>query len=132
MDLTNTPAARKLRQDIQTIRHRKFGWSDEIFREIMVELGFGESLRALDEERLNDLKYLLVELHPTGQPEAFVLDRQGRFALHLARQLGWEEHDLRLFLLKRFSKSHWNALELREKRAVIAMFQNYLKKHTQQ
>ncbi len=132
MDLTNTPTARKLRQDIQTIRHRKFGWSDAIFREIMVELGFGESLRALDEDRLDDLKYLLVELHPTGQPEAFVLDRQGRFALHLARQVGWEERDLRLFLLKRFSKSHWNILEPREKRAVIAMFQNYLKKHTHQ
>lgn len=132
MDLTNTPTARKLRQDIQAIRHKKFGWSDEVFREILITLGFGESLRALDEDRLDDLKFLLVELHPTGQPEAFVLDRQGRFAMHLARKIGWEERELRFFLLKRFSKSHWNVLETKEKRAVIAMFQNYLKKQSQQ
>ena len=42
----------------------------------MVELGFGESLRALDEDRLDDLKFLLVEIHPIGQPEAFVLGRE--------------------------------------------------------
>jgi hypothetical protein len=132
MDLTNTPTARKLRQDIQAIRHKKFGWSDDVVREILITLGFGESLRALDEDRLDDLKFLLVELHPTGQPEAFVLDRQGRFAMHLARKIGWEERELRLFLLKRFSKSHWNVLETKEKRAVIAMFQNYLKKQSQQ
>jgi hypothetical protein len=104
MDLTNTPTARKLRQDIQAIRHKKFGWSDEMFREILIELGFGESLRALDEDCLSELKFLLVEIHPTGQPEAFVLDRQGRYAMHLAGKVGWSERDLRFFLIKRCRK----------------------------
>ena len=31
-------------------------------------------------------------------------------------------------MLKHFSKSHWNLLNRKERRAVIAMFQSYIKK----
>lgn len=130
MDLLNTPAARKLRRDIHALRVKKFGWSEETLHAVMCELGFGASLRALDENRLDDLKFLLVEIRPSGQPETFALDRQGRYALYLAALVGWSEADLRAFLIKRFAKTHWNVLAVPEKRAVIAMFHNYLSKHT--
>lgn len=122
MSITNTATAHKLCKNIQTIRHKKFGWSDELFHYILVELGFGKSLRALDENKLNDLKFLLVEIHPTGQPEAFVLDRQGCDMMSLARKAGWAESDLRRLYVKQFRKTHWNVLSKSEKQELITLF----------
>jgi predicted Fe-S protein YdhL (DUF1289 family) len=44
------------------------------------------------------------------------------------KQAGWTENDLRAFTIKHYHKSHWNLLDPKERRAVIAMFQSYIRK----
>ncbi|MDD2229193.1 MAG: hypothetical protein PHY48_07275, partial [Candidatus Cloacimonetes bacterium] len=39
---------------------------------------------------------------------------------------------LRAFMIKHYSKSHWNLLSKPERRAIIAMLQNYIKKQASQ
>jgi hypothetical protein len=44
------------------------------------------------------------------------------------KQAGWTDSELRAFMIKHFHKSHWNLLAIPERRAVIAMLQNYIHK----
>jgi chlorite dismutase len=48
---------------------------------------------------------------------------------YLMKSTGWTESELRAFMINHFSKSHWNLLNKKERRAVIAMLQNYIKQN---
>jgi hypothetical protein len=126
--MTQETRERKLRQDINAIWNRKYGYPDWVLKKVMERLGFGNSLRALDEERLGQLKQRLVENRRHGKPDEFTYDRQGMFMFSLLKQVGWSEADLRFHLIKRFSKTHWNVLNPGERRGVIAMLFNYINK----
>ena len=119
---------RKLRQEIHGLRVKKFHWTLNDFKFIIKGLGYGESLRALPEDRLTELKALLLKYRKHGRPQIFTFDRQGKYMHALMKQAGWTESQLRAFTISHYSKSHWNLLTKKERRAVIAMFQSYIKK----
>jgi len=123
---------RKLRQQIHAIRVKKFHWPLDAFRFIIKGLGYGESLRALPEDRLTELKALLLKYRKHGRPQVFTFDRQGKYMFHLMKTAGWTEPELRAFMIKHFTKTHWNLLNKKERRAVIAMLQNYIKQNDKQ
>ncbi|MDD3712597.1 MAG: hypothetical protein PHZ28_03765 [Candidatus Izemoplasmatales bacterium] len=128
--MTQELRERKLRQEIHALRVRKFHWPVEGFKFIMNGLGFGESLRALPEERLLELKSIMINYRKHGRPYEFTYDKQGRYMFSLMKQANWTDNDLRAYLLIHYRKSHWNLLTKKERRAVIAMFQYYVKKQT--
>jgi hypothetical protein len=119
---------RKLRQQIHALRVKKFHWPLDGFKFIMTGLGYGESLRSLNEDRLLELKSLMIKYRKHGRPLEYNYDKQGKYMHALMKQAGWTEPDLRTFMLKHYHKSHWNLLNQKERRAVIAMFQTYIKK----
>lgn len=119
---------RQLRREIHALRVKKFHWTLDGFKFIINGLGYGESLRALPEDRLTELKDLMLRYRKHGRPQAFTFDKQGKFMFALMKQANWTEPELRAYLIKHYRKSHWNLLEKKERRAVIAMLQNYIKK----
>lgn len=126
--MTQELRERKLRREIHAIRVKKFRWPLEGFRFIMNGLGFGESLRALSEDRLLELKSIMINYRKHGRPYEFTYDKQGKYMFSLMKQANWTDTDLRAYLLSHYRKSHWNLLDKKERRAVIAMFQYYVKK----
>jgi len=123
---------RKLRQQIHGIRVKKFHWPLDAFKYIMNGLGFGESLSALPEEKLLELKSLMIKYRKHGRPLEFNYDRQGKYMHCLMKSAGWKEADLRAFMIIHYKKSHWNLLDTKERRAIIAMFQSYINKQSTQ
>lgn len=121
---------RKLRQQIHAIRVKKFHWPLDGFKFIMNGLGFGESLTALHEDKLLELKSLMIKYRKHGRPLEFNYDRQGKFMHALMKSAGWTEKDLRAFMIIHYQKTHWNLLDSRERRAIIAMLQKYANKQT--
>jgi hypothetical protein len=128
--MTQELRERKLRQEIHAIRVKKFHWPLDGFKLIMNGLGFGNSLRALPEARLKELKSLMIKYRKHGRPYEFTFDKQGKYMFALMKQAGWTEADLRAFTIKHYHKSHWNLLDFKERRAVIAMFQSYIRKQS--
>ncbi len=126
--MTQEQRERKLRREIHALRVKKFRWSLDAFKFIMSGMGYGDSLRALSEGRLQELKNLMLSYRKHGRSYEFTYDRQGMFMFALMKQAGWTEAQLRAFTIKHYRKSHWNLLEPEERRAVIAMFQKYIKK----
>lgn len=49
----------------------------------------------------------------------------------LMKQANWTDAQLRAYLISHYQKSHWNLLIAKERRAVIAMLQYYVKKQSQ-
>ena len=127
--MTQELRERKLRQQIHGLRVKKFHWPLDAFRFIIKGLGYGESLRALPEDRLTELKALLLKYRKHGRPQVFTFDRQGKYMFYLMKSTGWTESELRAFMINHFSKSHWNLLNKKERRVVIAMLQNYIKQN---
>ena len=123
---------RKLRQQIHAIRVKKFHWPLDGFKFIMNGLGFGESLTALHEDKLLELKSLMIKYRKHGRPLEFNYDKQGKYMHALMKSAGWTESDLRSFMIKHYHKTHWNLLEQRERRAIIAMLQKYVSKQSKQ
>ena len=123
---------RKLRQQIHAIRVKKFHWPLDGFKFIMNGLGFGESLTALHEDKLLELKSLMIKYRKHGRPLEFNYDKQGKYMHALMKSAGWTEADLRSFMIKHYHKTHWNLLEQRERRAIIAMLQKYVSKQSKQ
>lgn len=123
---------RKLRQQIHAIRVKKFHWPLDGFKFIMNGLGFGESLTALHEDKLLELKSLMIKYRKHGRPLEFNYDKQGKYMHALMKSAGWTESDLRAFMIKHYHKTHWNLLEQRERRAIIAMLQKYTAKQANQ
>lgn len=126
--MTQEQRERKLRQEIHGLRVKKFHWSLDAFKYIMNGMGYGDSLRALSEDRLTELKAIMLKYRSHGRPLEYNYDKQGKYMHALMKQAGWTEAQLRAFTIKHYHKSHWNLLEPKERRAVIAMFQQYLKK----
>ncbi len=128
--MTQELRERKLRQEIHGLRVKKFHWPVEGFKFIMNGLGFGESLTALSEDRLKELKSIMINYRKHGRPYEFSYDKQGKYMFSLMKQANWTDTDLRAYLLSHYRKSHWNLLDKKERRAVIAMLQYYVKKQT--
>lgn len=110
---------RELRRSIQAHRIKRLGWDEWTLRFVMDGLGFGRSLRALDEERLEELWELVRNYRKHGRPVEYDYDRQGRYMHALMKGAGWEERTLRAYLIIHFKKSHWNLLDGKERRMVI-------------
>ena len=53
---------RKLRQQIHAIRVKKFHWPMDAFKFIMNGMGYGDSLRALSEDKLLEFKAIMPKL----------------------------------------------------------------------
>ena len=119
---------RKLRQQIHAIRVKKFHWPMDAFKFIMNGMGYGDSLRALSEDKLLEFKAIMLKYRKHGRPLEYNYDKQGKYMHALMETAGWTESQLRAFTISHFSKSHWNLLNKNERRAVIAMFQSYIKK----
>ena len=128
--MTQELRERKLRQEIHGLRVKKFHWPVEGFKFIMNGLGFGESLTALSEERLTELKSIMINYRKHGRPYEYSYDKQGKYMFSLMKQANWTDTDLRAYLLSHYRKSHWNLLDKKERRAVIAMLQYYVNKQT--
>lgn len=96
---------RKLRQEIHGLRVKKFHWPLDAFRFIIKGLGYGESLRALPEDRLTELKALLPKYRRHGRPQVFTFDRQGMYMFYLMKTAAWTESQLRAFMLKTIPKA---------------------------
>jgi hypothetical protein len=126
--MTQEQRERKLRQDIHGLRVKKFHWPIDAFKFIMNGMGYGESLRALSEDRLTELKAIMLKYRRHGRPLEYNYDKQGKYMHALMKTAGWTESQLRAFTISHYSKSHWNLLSKKERRAVIAMFQSYIKK----
>ena len=119
---------RKLRQQIHALRVKKFHWPMDAFKFIMSGMGYGDSLRALSEDKLLEFKAIMLKYRRHGRPLEYNYDRQGKYMHALMKTAGWTESQLRAFTISHFSKTHWNLLNKKERRAVIAMFQSYIKK----
>ncbi|GAB1365610.1 hypothetical protein MASR1M36_04810 [Candidatus Cloacimonadaceae bacterium] len=119
---------RKLRQEIHGLRVKKFHWPLDAFKYIMNGMGYGDSLRALSEDKLLEFKAIMLKYRRHGRPLEYNYDKQGKYMHALMKQAGWTESQLRAFTIIHYSKSHWNLLSKKERRAVIAMFQSYIKK----
>ncbi len=128
--MTQEQRERKLRRDIHGLRVKKFHWPIDAFKFIIQGMGYGDSLRALSEDRLLSLKALMLKYRRHGRPNEFTFDKQGKYMFSLMKQAGWSESQLRAFTYQHYSKSHWNLLSQKERRAVIAMFQSYIKKQS--
>ena len=120
---------RKLRQQIHAIRVKKFHWPLDAFKYIMNGMGYGDSLRALSEDKLLEFKAFMLKYRRHGRPLEYNYDKQGKYMHALMKQAGWTESQLRAFTISHYSKSHWNLLSKKERRAVIAMLQNYIKQN---
>jgi len=120
---------RKLRQQIHAIRVKKFHWPLDAFKYIMNGMGYGDSLRALSEDKLLEFKAIMLKYRRHGRPLEYNYDKQGKYMHALMKQAGWTESQLRAFTISHYSKSHWNLLSKKERRAVIAMLQNYIKQN---
>ena len=120
---------RKLRQQIHGLRVKKFHWPLDAFKYIMNGMGYGDSLRALSEDKLLEFKSIMLKYRRHGRPLEYNYDKQGKYMHALMKQAGWTESQLRAFTISHYSKSHWNLLSKKERRAVIAMLQNYIKQN---
>ena len=126
--MTKEQRERYLRQDIHAMRVKKFKWSEDDLKGLLKYLGLGDSLTALDELILTELKLILMRVRLTNKPDEYTYDKQGMYMHSLMKKAKWDEYKLRTFLITHYRKSHWNLLAKDERRAVIAMLQNYIKK----
>lgn len=115
----DSAVCRSLRRQIQAVRHTRLGWSDYVFYYVMDGLGYGRSLRALDEERLARLWSVLKDYRKHGLPVEYDYDRQGRYMYALQKKAGWDDRTLRAYLMITFRKSHWNLLSGEERKNVL-------------
>ncbi|MDP3114077.1 MAG: hypothetical protein Q8M98_04790 [Candidatus Cloacimonadaceae bacterium] len=126
--MTKEQRERYLRQDIHGLRVKKFRWTEEELKGLLKYLGLGDSLTALDELTLTELKLILMRVRLTNKPDEYTYDKQGMYMHSLMLRAKWDEHKLRTFMITHYRKSHWNLLDMNERKAVIAMLQNYIKK----
>ncbi|HPS40306.1 MAG TPA: hypothetical protein PL124_12885 [Candidatus Cloacimonadota bacterium] len=129
--MTKEQRERYLRQDIHAMRVKKFKWSEDDLKGLLKYLGLGDSLTALDELTLTELKLVLMRVRLTNKPDEYTYDKQGMYMHSLMIKAKWDEYKLRTFMITHYRKSHWNLLSKDERRAVIAMLQNYIKKANQ-
>jgi predicted Fe-S protein YdhL (DUF1289 family) len=129
--MTKEQRERYLRQDIHALRVKKFNWTEDQLRQLIKHWGYGESLTALDELALTEIKLILMRVRIKEYPDEYTYDSQGMYMHSLMMRAGWNKTDLRSFLITHYRKSHWNLLSENERKAVIAMLQYYIDKKAQ-
>lgn len=119
-----------MRSTIMAAAIKEKGWDYDTLHDLMESWGFGNSLKKLSYGELVEVLKIIRDQIEPGQLEYGIgaLDAQGRYMWSLMKQAGWDFARLRMWMLKHCSASHWNALRYDEKRAVIAMLKNYIKK----
>lgn len=125
-DIFDSPRCRELRQKIQAHRIKRLRWTEFTFRYVMEGLGFGRSLRALPEARLEEL-YAIISQYKRERPAEFRYDKQGRYMYRLQKCAGWSDELLRQFLVIQYKKTHWNILDKSERKQVIAVLEDIIK-----
>jgi hypothetical protein len=126
--MTKEQRERLLRQEIHALRVKKLGYTVEQFRTLLKYIGFGESLSILDELALLELKVVLIRFRKRGRPDEYTYDKQGNFMHFLMIRAGWDDVQLRTFMINHYKKTHWNLLDHNERKAVIATLQYYVDK----
>lgn len=130
--MTKEQRERLLRQEIHAIRVKKMGWDEDQLRALLKCMGLGESLSILDELILTEIKLALMKYRKPGRPDEYTYDKQGNFMHYLTRRAGWNDYNLRTFLITHFKKTHWNLLDQNQRKAVIATLQYYVDKREQE
>ncbi len=126
--MTKEQRERYLRQDIHALRVKKFNWTEDQLKQLIKHWGYGDSLTALDELALTEIKLILMRVRIKEYPDEYTYDSQGMYMHSLMMRAGWIKTDLRSFLITHYRKSHWNLLSENERKAVIAMLQYYIDK----
>ena len=116
---------RHLRQKIMAITVAKLGWNKESLHNMMKDWGFGNSLRALNAVQLIELKRMLLPKPESPLDPKFQYDDQGKYMYYVMKKAGWIPSRVRAYMIKHFSKSHWNLLNEKERRGVINMLKRY-------
>lgn len=124
----DSAVCRGLRKQIQAVRIKRLGWSDQVFYFIMEGLGYGRSLRALDEARLTELWSIIRDYRKHGRPAEFTYDKQGRYMHALAKKAEWPERTLIAFMTMNFKKTHWNLLGQKERQILLKAIKTSIKK----
>ena len=113
---------KKMRQSIMAAASKQ-GWNYEAFHQIMMEWGYGNSLRQLDLKRLIELLSLLHK--QTARSDQAEYDTKGKIMYSVMKDAGWTNQQLKSFMLKRYKTLHWNRLNDSQKDGVIAMLRKY-------
>mgnify|MGYP007049861297 CR=1 FL=1 len=117
-----------MRSTIMAAAIKERNWDYDTLHDLMESWGFGNSLRKLSYGELVELLKIIRNQKEPGECGIEKLDAQGRYMWSLMKQAGWNFYRLRMWMIKHCSASHWNALSDDEKRSVIAMLKNYVKK----
>lgn len=120
----DSQACRDLRHRIQAHRIKRLKWSDFVFHYIMKGLGYGESLRELDEEQLKAL-WAIIRDYRRAPETAY--DRAGRYMYSLQKRAGWSDLQIRQFMTINYSKTHWNILNAQERKDMINILKQVVK-----
>jgi len=126
--MTQDEYGKKLRQTIMAIAVKKYGWSYDEFHELLSEWGYPNSLRKMSIAQLKQLKGEIAGNPKYRYNDKWKLDSQGKYMWHIMKSIGWSRKRLTMLMLKRYKKMHWNLLEDKEKRQIINILKNYLKK----
>ncbi len=118
---------KELRYSIMKIATGKYKWDYAGFHDLMKDWGYGDSLKKLSRERLNQLRNDLLGITNYNVPDEFKLDAQGLQMYAIMKKAGWTMKRVNMHCAKRFHKLHWNILNETERRGVIAMLRNYCK-----
>ena len=98
--MTKEQRERYLRQDIHAMRVKKFKWSEDDLKGLLKYLGLGDSLTALDELTLTELKLVLMRVRLTNKPDEYTYDNQGMYMHSLMKKAKWDEYKLRIISLE--------------------------------
>lgn len=126
LEMYDSQRCRELRQMIQAHRIKRLRWSDFVFRYIMEGLGFGRSLRQLDEERLEEF-YAIISKYKRERPAEFRYDKQGKYMYRLQKEAGWSDDLLRQYMIINFKKTHWNILDKAERGTLLGILEDIIK-----
>jgi len=123
----DSQVCRDLRHKIQAHRITRLKWSDFVFHYVMKGLGYGESLRELDEKQLRELWSIIREYRRAPETR---YDKQGRYMYSLQKRAGWSDLQIRQFMTVHYSKTHWNVLTKEERKAMIEILKQVVKEVT--
>ena len=119
---------KKLRKKVVGLAYVKLGWSLDDLHDMMEIWGFGRSLRELPRPTLEDLCFSLIRGQNYRSYAKF--DKQGNYMWSQAVQV-WPANTMKRlqhYWLRKFKKTHWMALDPKERRATINMLRSYNKR----
>ncbi|MBI9113227.1 hypothetical protein [Maridesulfovibrio ferrireducens] len=129
-----------LRIQIMITAKRTHGWDSVEFHDVLESWGFGRSLRLLTIQQLQTVLGIVRGEYSPDAPDELkrqlekysigYLDKQGRYAWHLMKEIGWDWFRVQKYMVKKYHTTHWNVLNDEQKRGMIAMLKYYLKKES--